>query len=81
MLNWKKLVVWNEGEEMGELGEMVETAPANLDNATITDGRISEWPGFFIAAPDEEPAWDTPHIEVDWEGFVETRAHVCGWVE
>ena len=69
-INWKKLIVTDcEGESWGTLDALVQDAPANLDNATITDGAIDSWDGFFLSSPDEDPDWDTPHTAVDWTGF------------
>ena len=72
---WQDLRVWNGGDGMGPLGEMVRDAPANLDHATISEtGEITEWMQYYIAAPGEEPDWDTPRGEVDWTGFYEAVA-------
>lgn len=68
-ISWQALRVWNEGEEMGSLGEMVELDPANLDGAVIENGRIAEWQDYFIAAPGEDFDHDTPRGAVDWSGF------------
>jgi hypothetical protein len=79
-INWTELVVTDsEGGCNDTLGDIVRASPANLDDATIEDGRISEWPGFFLSAPGEDPNWDTPRAEVDWTGFVDTLNAVCGW--
>lgn len=72
ILNWRNLNVYDsDGDYWGDLGSLVESAPANLDNADIVDRKIESWPGFFIASPDEEPDWDTPRSNVDWEDFEE----------
>lgn len=70
-INWKSLNVYDgpTGGLWGTLGDLVENAPANLDDAKIVDGQISEWPGFFLAADGEEPNADTPRVGVDWAGF------------
>jgi hypothetical protein len=71
-MDWKNLIVTDsDGCEYGPLGEMLNIAPANLDTATIEDGAISAWSGFFLSAPDEDPDYDTPRCEVDWSGFQE----------
>jgi hypothetical protein len=75
---WQDLIVTTEGETWDPLGELVRTAPANLDDATIEDGRITAWPGFFISAPGEAPAHDTPRGSVDWTGFATTLAEQSG---
>ena len=78
-MNWRQLQVTDgDGDSFGDLGTLVETAPANLDSATIEDGKIVSWDGFFMAAPDEDPDWDTPRVEVDWTGFQETWDVACG---
>lgn len=72
MLKWNELIVSDEDGAVGDtLGEFVNICPANLDNATIENGKITEWPGFMLSAPGEEPDWDTPVADVDWEGFQE----------
>lgn len=71
-MDWRKLIVTDsDGEEWGELGELVDNAPANLDSARIVDGAIESWDGFFLSAPGEDPDYDTPRAEVDWTGFEE----------
>jgi hypothetical protein len=69
MVKWTELQVSDSDDKWGSLGELVNKAPANLDNADIIDGRIDSWPGMFIAAPGEEPDYDTPTVPVDWTGF------------
>lgn len=72
MLKWMDLIVSNEDGATGDtLGEIVNICPANLDNATIEDGKIVAWPGFMLSAPGEEPDWDTPRGAVDWDGIGE----------
>lgn len=80
MLTWRDLsVVDSDGDYYGPLGELVELAPANLDNAILDDdGSIGSWDGFFISAPNEDPDWDTPREEVDWTGFEEALATARG---
>jgi hypothetical protein len=79
MLNWRELIVSdNEGKTGDTLGFFVDNAPANLDNAVIENGRIVEWTGFFLSAPDETPDWDTPKVDVDWSGFEDTLNSVRG---
>jgi len=69
MLNWRDLVVTDDsGDEWGPLGELIDSAPANLDNAEIREGHIAEWPGFLISAPGD----------VDWTGFEQALAAVRG---
>jgi hypothetical protein len=81
--NWKDLAVTDgDGENWGTLGELVDNAPANLDNAVIAaDGSIESWPQMYIAAPDEEADWDTPRGPVDWTGFAEALKAARGAVE
>lgn len=68
---WRELLVTDDdGHTCGTLCDMVELAPANLDTATLADnGAIIEWPQWFISAPGEDPDSDTPHRQVDWNGF------------
>ena len=66
---WRELNVYSEGELWGSLGELVDNAPANLDGARIEDGQIAEWQDFLIAAPGEDPDWNTPAGPVDWTLF------------
>lgn len=72
-VSWKNLMVTDaEGDDWGTLGDMVRSAPANLDGAQIgEDGGIDSWPGFFLSAEGETADWDTPRAEVDWTGFAE----------
>jgi hypothetical protein len=72
-IKWTELKITdaNGDTQAVSLGNLVETAPENLDSATIANGRIAEWPQFFISAPGENPDWDTPREEVDWGGFPE----------
>lgn len=67
--HWTALVVHDSDERFGDLGDILRQAPATLYNATIRDGKIAEWPGYFLATPGEAPAWDTPKRPVDWSGF------------
>jgi len=70
MISWRELLVTdNQGVTFGTLGGVVDDAPANLDDAIIVDGRITEWPDFFISATGEEPDHSTPQVAVDWTGF------------
>ncbi len=73
MTNWTELFVTDTDGPTGEtLGSMVEAAPANLDSAVLdSDGRISEWPDFFLFAEGEEADWDTPRTAVNWDGLRE----------
>lgn len=76
-MDWRELIITgDDGQEWGLLGAMVRDAPANLNNATIENGRITEWPQFMLAAPGEEPNWDTPRGTVDWDGFTTALAEV-----
>lgn len=75
-MTWRELVVSDSDGAWGPLGELVENAPANLDDATIEHGMIVYWPGMFLAAPGEDPDWDTPRGEVDWAGF-EDKLRAC----
>lgn len=72
MINWRTLgVIGNDGESLGTLGEVL----GNASTAAITeielndDGSIDTWGDHMIAAPGEEPDWDTPRVPVDWSGF------------
>ena len=71
-ITWRDLMVTNDDGDVGEtLESLINVAPGNLDNATITDGRISAWPGFFISPPGQSFHWDTLCENVDWTGFEE----------
>ena len=69
MTNWTELNVTDGDGMVSNLGELVRCAPANLDSAVITEGRIAQWDGFLIAAPGEDAEYDTPRVAVDWDGF------------
>lgn len=69
MVRWNELIVTNEDGHAATLGELVEAQDAGLALATIRDGQIAEWPGYYLSAPGEEPDWNTPHGAVDWTGF------------
>ena len=79
-VNWRDLrVTDNQGVTAAEsLGHFVDHAPANLDNAIIEDGKITEWPDFSLSAEGEDPEWDTPLVDVDWSGFAEALAKYSG---
>jgi len=69
-IHWSELEVYDdESNYIGTLGDLVENAPENLDNVVIENGKISEWSDYFIAAPGENPDWDTPKGPVDWTSF------------
>lgn len=72
MLNWRELVV-TDGNWPDDTPDTLDNVVANnvhyLRRATIRDGRIDDWQGYYISAPDETPDWDTPKCEVDWAGF------------
>ena len=68
---WRELEVTNcDNERVGNLSGFIGTG-FRVDFIVVRDGKIAEWPDFFIAAPGEEPDWDTPRGAVDWTGFVE----------
>ena len=78
-MNWRTLIVTDtEGDTVGTLGEIMDICPANLDGATITDGKIAAWLGFFIAADGEDPDWHTPTAPVEWDGFAEAWDQASG---
>ena len=69
---WKNLIVTDSyGGGYGTLGDVMSVSPESLDSATIDDGAVVSWDGFFLSAPDEEPDYDTPRCKVDWAGFQE----------
>jgi hypothetical protein len=69
-INWRELEVHDTDGFIGHLGGLVDDAPANLDNCELAgDGSIAEWLDHFVAAPGEDPNWDTPRGPVDWTGF------------
>lgn len=75
MINWKDLIVTDaEGGTVGTLGEEVEAAGNSLRNIWFEDGKLVEWPQFFVSAPGEEPGPDSPREAVDWTGFSEALA-------
>ena len=90
-LHWRDLGVTNgDGESCGTLGEVIDRrdssiGPEHLDLGP--DGSINSWPQHLIAAPDEEPDWDTPRVPVDWSGFKDalTRARdvdeMMDWID
>lgn len=77
-ISWTDLRVYDvEGDDIGSLGQIVERAPELLATARTAEGRIAEWGQHFIAAPGEEPDWDTPAGGVDWTGFVAALERAC----
>lgn len=70
MINWNDLVVVDaEGDVAGTLGELVASAPANLDNCVLdSDGAISEWEGYFVGVDAESADWQIP-ANVNWDGL------------
>lgn len=70
-IDWTDLMVTDaEGASGGTLGNLVMSAPANLDSAVLNaEGRIIAWPDFFISAEGEEADWNTPHAAVNWTGL------------
>lgn len=73
MTKWQDLDVYTaDGEYWGTLGDLVKSAPANLDSAEISEsGKIECWEGFFLSAEGEGPDWDTPAEPVNWAGLGE----------
>jgi hypothetical protein len=71
MMTWRELIVTDsDGATWADnLGKLVETAPANLDSATIENDKIVAWDGLLLSAPGEEPNYDTPSVPVDWTGL------------
>ena len=70
--NWTEIVVTDaEGGTVGTLGEMVERQDEALARAVVDTerGGIREWEQYYMAAPGEEPDWDTPRGAVDWTDF------------
>jgi len=79
MTSWRDLVVSDADGNTGDtLGFFVDSAPANLDDATIQNGRIVEWPGFFLSIEGEESDWDTPRGDIDWAGFEDALTEARG---
>ena len=68
---WQDLIVWNDGQEVGTLAEMIASRDRGLTqiDAIGEDGSIAGWQQYFITTEGEEPDWDTPRGEVDWTGF------------
>ncbi len=78
-MNWRKLEVHETDGYLGQLGDPVEDAPANLDTCEIAeDGSIAIWPDHMVAGPGEDPDWDTPKVAVDWAGFREALVSARG---
>lgn len=77
-MSWRALAVYSADGYLGQLGDLVDNATADLDTCEITaEGQIM-WPDHMIAAPGEDPDWDTPRVSVDWTGFDEALdvAHI-----
>jgi len=69
-IKWTELEVHDtEGPTGDTIENFVKLAPANFDCAVIDNGRLVVWPQFMLAAPGEEPDYDTPRGAVDWAGF------------
>jgi len=69
-INWTILRVTNdEGNDNGSLEELLADDAADLETLEIDSAGRPTWPDHFLSAPDEEPAWDTPRQNVDWQGF------------
>jgi len=76
-LNWRNLIVTDEEGACGTLGNIVDSSPANLDNADYTSRGIAEWPGFYLSEEGTEPSFEVPQ-NVDWAGFAEAMEQVTG---
>jgi hypothetical protein len=72
-IHWTKLDLCINKTRQG-LGDAVDFIQSEIytGNLIVLDGRIDTWHQCFIAAPGEDPDWDTPHRQVDWSGFTET---------
>jgi hypothetical protein len=69
VISWRDLLVTDSDGLSRNLGMLVDTNKSLLSGVVMRDGKISEWKGFFISAPREEPSPDTPSVPVDWSGF------------
>ena len=71
MTHWTELTVTDEsGVRLVPLGALVAAGYDRLtDIALDANGAIDQWQQHMIAAPDEQPDWDTPRGPVDWTGF------------
>ena len=72
MTHWTELTVTDEaGVRLLPLGALVAEGYDRLpDIALDAFGGIDQWQQHMIAAPGEEPDWDTPRGDVDWAGFM-----------
>jgi hypothetical protein len=69
-VNWRNLGVIGIDGGLGTLGEILDNGDASITQIELNDdGSIDTWADHMIAAPDEEPGWDTPRVPVDWSGF------------
>ena len=76
--SWRQLIVVDSTGASDTLENIVHSAPAQLDTATRRDGRIVEWPDFFLVGP-VGTNWSTSQPEIDWNGFEQALAIICGW--
>lgn len=58
-------------DSIGTLADVLATSPDLMSSLVISGGRIAEWPQVLVAAPGEDPDWDTPRVDVEWSGFVD----------
>jgi hypothetical protein len=71
MINWKELIVTDaEGDCNENLESITKFSPSNLDNVVVVDGKITEWPGFFLSINKENISYKIPD-NIDWDGFQE----------
>lgn len=72
-VKWECLNVTDwDGEYVGKLGWVVNFHYQYIESfATIKDGKIESWVGFYLSADGEEPGQDTPKVPVDWRCFTE----------
>lgn len=76
MENWRELNCGESEDECRTLGSLFEEEADDIRHAVRylalnDDGSIDEWQDMFVWADGEEPAWDTPHVPVDWTGFAD----------
>jgi len=85
MISYRELrLIDAQGNGETTIGRAIDQAFASdevneFDSQLLTDssdGSVESWAGYFVAAPGEEPGWDTPRCNVDWNGFTEAVSAV-----
>jgi hypothetical protein len=85
MLSYRELLLIDaQGNGETTIGDAIDRAIASheigeFDGQLLTvasDGSVESWDGYFVAAPGENPDWDTPRLMVDWSGFAEAVSEI-----